>query len=60
MISCYKLILYYVVLIIVTFLKVTADNRLSFHLQDLQNFYMNESISMFGLEEYKDLTSHTT
>lgn len=21
---------------------------------------MNESISMFGLEEYKDLTSHTT
>lgn len=21
---------------------------------------MNESISLFGLEEYKDLTSHTT
>ena len=35
MISCYKLILYYIVLIIVTFLKATADNCLAFHLQDL-------------------------
>lgn len=35
MISCYKLIVYYIVLIIVTFLKATADSCLSFHLQDL-------------------------
>lgn len=35
MISCYKLILYYVVLTIVTFLKATANSCLVFHLQDL-------------------------
>lgn len=57
MISCYKLILYYIVLIIVTFFKATADSWFPFSLTGCIEFYMNESISMFGLEEYKDLTS---
>lgn len=60
MISCYKLILYYIVLIIVTFLKSNCWQLSIFSLIGFIEIYMNESISMSGLQEYKDLTSHTT
>lgn len=60
MISCYKLILYYIVLIIVTFLKSNCWQLSIFSLTGFIEIYMNESISMSGLQEYKDLTSHTT
>lgn len=60
MISCYKLILYYIVLIIVTFLKSNCWQLSIFSLIGFIEIYMNESISMSGQQEYKDLTSHTT
>lgn len=60
MISCYKLILYYIVLIIVTFFKSNCWQLSIFSLIGFIEIYMNESISMSGLQEYEDLTSHTT